>query len=593
MRRTFIVVAALLFALAWPQAHAVAEVPIPEVDLPILDEANFEFNTTGSDNTDYFVSLGKVSAGWLANHYAVLDARITYDLSRVTNPSCPPNITLRTSDANKTAGDYVRRSSASNVAVQRVAIAKPQETYYLLQVRRDGTGFATSGACVTLGNLAVPYRLSVTLKAEGAQGTGFGMRATHLPVRGDGEPSISIDRRNNNVYISAPVGGPAVAGGMPGGIDFWRSLNGGTSFEYSQPVFSANATGGFDSHVAVDRSGTVYLLDLAATTIFVGRSSDSGATWSGVVPAGNDADREWIGVYGPTATGVKKTFVTYHDINVDNYPYSCVSPDGGATWQTACQLMFTDPEALADGADNTTIGPMVFDSGGTAYDVISTPKAGDPGLTYRSIWLARSADGIVWTNRLIYRAPVGYDTGSLFPTIAADSADNLYAVWSERLAPSGASAVKLSYSTDHGDHWSPPQKISTTGSALLPWVAAGAPGQVDVTFVGSGAATSNDPTANWYQYVAQNRGVLTGSAWTVRLASEHPVRYGTICLSGIGCSTAGDDGRILLDFTSIDVDSAGNAHLAFANSGPEGYPSDRSMTYTDYARQTSGTRVFP
>jgi len=208
------------------------------------------------------------------------------------------------------------------------------------------------------------------------------------------------------------------------------------------------------------------------------------------------------------------------------------------------------------------------------------------------VWLARSPDGIVFTNKLIYRAPVGYDTGSLFPTIAVDSADNLYAVWSERRAPSGASTVKLAYSTDHGDHWSAPQTISTPGqSALLPWVTAYAPGMVDVTWTGSTTGSSNDPTANWFQYAAQNRAVVSGGGWSTTRVSSHSIRYGTICLSGIGCSTAGDDGRILLDFTSIDADWLGNAHITYANSGPEGYASDPSMTYTDYAKQTTGARI--
>src|SRR5438270_7684120 len=96
---------------------------------------------------------------------------------------------------------------------------------------------------------------------------------------------------------------------------------------------------------------------------------------------------------------------------------------------------------------------------------------------------------------------------------------------------------------------------------------------VDRSTIGS----SNDPTANWFQYAAQNRAVLGGGSWSTARVSSHPVRYGTICLSGIGCSTAGDDGRILLDFTSIDADSFGNAHITYANSGPEGYASDPSM----------------
>jgi hypothetical protein len=114
-----------------------------------------------------------------------------------------------------------------------------------------------------------------------------------------------------------------------------------------------------------------------------------------------------------------------------------------------------------------------------------------------------------------------------------------------------------------------------------------------VTWVGSTAGSSNDPTANWYQFMAQSVATTAGGGWSVARVSPHPVRYGTICLSGIGCSTAGDDGRILLDFTSIDADSLGNAGIVYANSGPEGYPSDPGMTYTDYAKQTSGRRILP
>src|SRR6266516_3176794 len=246
MRRTLSVVAAFLVTLAWPQARALADVPIPEIDTPLSDAA-LEITTTGTGNNDYFIDLTGVSAKFFANHYAVLDARISYDITQVVNPSCPPNITLRTSDNTKAGLAYVRRSSANNVSVQRVAIAQPDGRQYLLQVRRDGTGVATAGPCVTLTNLAVPYTLKIKLAQETASPTGWGFATQHMPTRGDGEPSVAVDKRNNNVYISAPVGGPAVLGsllngstGLPGGIDFWRSLNSGGSFEYSNPVFSAN-----------------------------------------------------------------------------------------------------------------------------------------------------------------------------------------------------------------------------------------------------------------------------------------------------------------------------------------------------------------
>jgi hypothetical protein len=113
---------------------------------------------------------------------------------------------------------------------------------------------------------------------------------------------------------------------------------------------------------------------------------------------------------------------------------------------------------------------------------------------------------------------------------------------------------------------------------------------VDVTWVGTTTPSYNDPTANWYQYMAQSTDVLRGGAFTTVAVSPQPIRYGTVCLSGLLCSTEGDDGRILLDFTSIDIDSHCNAHVTYANSGPE-VPADPPSTLTDYARQRSGTNL--
>ena len=192
----------------------------------------------------------------------------------------------------------------------------------------------------------------------------------------------------------------------------------------------------------------------------------------------------------------------------------------------------------------------------------SSPTGGAPA-PLGTIYLARSADGIKFTDRKVYTAPAGYDTAGIFPIIAIDASDNLYAVWSERRTPYFNSTVKLSVSTDHGDTWSAPQSLSAPGSALLPWVTAGKTGQVDVVWVGTTATSSNDPTADWYVYMAQSQNALGGKFSVSRMTAQ-PIRYGSICLSGLGCSTAGDDGRILLDFISIDYDSHYNAAVTFA-----------------------------
>ena len=557
-------------------------------------DTTLDYQVQGSGNVDYFVDLSKVSAKFFANHYAVLDARISYDIGAVVNPQCPPNITLRTSDTTKAAGDYIRRSAAPSVGIQRVAIGQPQERSYLLQVRRDGTGVSTSGPCVTLSNLSVPYTLHVKLFQSNPASTGFDATQVHMPSRGDGEPTIAVDRTHGDlVYVSAPVGIPAVLGGQNAGVDFWRSLDGGASWSWSQPAFLDQAGGG-DSDVVVGSDGSVWLADLGLVDVYVGRSTDHGATWSASTPGALDSDRQWIATWSPTpGAAPTKVFLYYHDVNADNLPYECISLDGGAVFQPVCNPMVTDPGVLANATGNTIVGPQSFDSTGTVYAAFTSPTAGDPAATFRNIYLARSSDGITFTNRTIATAPAGVDMAGLFPVLAIDRADNLFVVWAERSSPFGPGVIKLAYSTDHGDHWSAPAIVSPTGgSAVLPWAVAGNAGQVDVTWVGSTSASTNDPTADWYQYMAQSTNVLGGGGFKVARVTSQPIRYGTICLAGLNCSVGGDDGRILLDFTSVDVDSAGNARIAFANSGPEGTYGDPSMPYTDVATQTANGGIF-
>lgn len=592
MRRPILVLA-LLAILLVPQGlgRTASAESILESTLELLD-TKMDFTVTGTGNADYFVDLSAVNPSFFANHYTVLDSRISYDLSQVVNKSCPPNLTLIRSDQVHTNGPRIRRSSEDNVSVQRVATAQPYDRYFKLQVRRDSTGVSTSGPCLTLSNLSVPYTLRVTLYASNPAGTGnYTFTQQHLPVRGDGEPSIAVDRLHGDLtYISAPTGGPAALGGNAGGVDFWRSLDGGTTFNWSQPVFG-NANGGFDSHVAVAANGDVYLADLAAVAIDLGVSHDRGATFSALPPAGVDSDRQWLATYTPAgAAAPTKVFVSYHDINVDNLPYECIVTP--LVSQLACNPMVTDPVVVAKATGNTVIGNQVFDSRGTVYGVFGSPSlpTGGAPSALGDIYLARSADGIVFTNKHIYTAPTGYDTAGLFPIIAADASDNLYVVWSERRSPYFNAAVRLSVSTDHGDTWSAPGTLSAPGSALLPWVTAGKAGEIDVVWVGSTATSSNDPTADWYVYMAQSQTALNGKFSVSRVTSQ-PVRYGSICLSGLGCSTAGDDGRILLDFISVDYDSHYNAALTFANSGPEGPSDNPREVYTDFAKQRSGSTI--
>lgn len=594
MRPRFGVLAAIALAVTFLVSSGPARADSIVQQLLEFTDTSLDYQVQGSGNVDYLVDLSKVSAKFFTSHYAVLDARITYDINAVINPQCPPNITLRTSDATGAANAYVRRSAAPSVGIQRVAIGAPQERYYVLQVRRDGTGVSTSGPCVTLSNLSVPYTLHVRLFQSNPASTGFGATQVHMPTRGDGEPTIAVDRAHGDiVYVSAPDGVPAVLGGQNGGVDFWRSLDAGASWSWSQPSF-LDQSGGGDSDVIVASDGSVWLADLALSNVYVGKSTDHGATWTASTPGALDSDRQWLATWSPLpGAAPTKVFLYYHDVNADNLPYECISLDGGVVFQPVCNPMVTDPTVLANATGNTIVGPQSFDSNGTVYAAFVTPTAGDASGTFRNIYLARSSDGVTFTDRTIATAPASVDMAGLFPVLTIDRADNMYVVWSERTAPYGPSAIKLAYSTDHGDHWSAPITVSAVGgSTVLPWAVAGNAGQVDVVWVGTTSASVNDPSADWYEYMAQSTNILGGSGLKTARVTSQPIRYGTICLAGLNCSVGGDDGRILLDFTSVDVDSAGNARIAFANSGPEGTYGDPSMPFTDVASQTASGGIL-
>jgi hypothetical protein len=555
-----------------------------------LAESRLEGTQDSTGNTDFFIDLSKVSASWFAGHYAVFDARITYDMAAVLDPACPPMITLYTSDAGKsTTGLRVRRSASPNIAVQRVAIGQPQFRYYLLSVRRNAAGVSTAGPCPTIAS--VPFRLTWKLYASAPKSIGA-FTEQRMPVRGDGEPSVAVDRLHGDaVYISAPVGGPATLGGNVGGVDFWRSTDAGKTFSWSQPYFG-NDGGGFDSHVVVARNGTVYLADLGASTVYLGKSTDSGATWASLPTAAADSDRQWFAAYTPPgAMAPTKMVVSYHTINVDNLPYECIVTE--LVSQLVCNPMATDPFVLEKSFGNTVIGNQLFDSTGTVYSLFGSPEPGDTGSSVRNIFLAYSSDGTVFTNTTVYAAPAGHELYGLFPVIAIDGNDNLYAVWSERLGAAGAGAIRFTRSTDHGLTWSTPVDVSAAGhSGFLPWIVAGGAGKVDIAWIDSTTASPNDPTADWYVYVAQSTNALgRNPGFTRSRVTPQAVRYGNVCLVGLNCTTGGDDGRILLDFISIDHDSAGRAAISFGNSGPEGPSDNPREIYTDYAHQTGGAVI--
>jgi hypothetical protein len=265
--------------------------------------------------------------------------------------------------------------------------------------------------------------------------------------------------------------------------------------------------------------------------------------------------------------------------------------------------MITNPAVAADAQGNTVNGNQVFDSTGTIYSIFGTSTAAENVATGGSgpihkLYIAKSSDGITFTDFPVAIAPSGQTLANIFPVIAVDGSDNLYAVWSQMVASGGPAAIRFSRSTDRGVTWSTPVQVSSTTlkSSVLPWIAAGSAGKIDIVWVGStNAASPQDVTGNWNVYMAQSLNATAATPTFVQTqVSTQPIRLGWVCTQGILCTEAADDGRILLDFISVAVDGNGMANIAYGNAGPdtEGFNVvSGAFPFTDYAKQTAGSSI--
>jgi hypothetical protein len=267
------------------------------------------------------------------------------------------------------------------------------------------------------------------------------------------------------------------------GIAFARSTDGGRTFgePLSVPGSVGSNLNSWDPAVAVGPDGTVYAVFMLTRASqwypVVAASFDHGATFPQVtrlIPPDprNWGDRPFIAV-GPD----NSVYVTWdYGPDRDTVTYLC-DPNGScgfATGQlnvvmerstdhglTFGPMTYVSPGFPASGGDS---GPMVIEPSGR-IDVLyqgyhitdTTTYAMEPGYEY---FTASSDGGQTWS------APVrlGPDNGTMSlaewwidGAIAMDAGGNLYAVWDTQGADDDVGW--LSYSTDHGAHWSDPVQV--------------------------------------------------------------------------------------------------------------------------------------
>ena len=414
----------------------------------------------------------------------------------------------------------------------------------------------------------------------------------------DTESEIKTDIFGN-VYVTA-------IHGYPGGVDLWKSTDKGATFSYlgipdgTQDKCVTGVTpciagaGGGDDSIDVSSGGYLYISSLLPSTVTMSVSYDGGIggaepgqRWE-VNPASSTIpvnDRQWVAAYGP-----QTVYMTFDQAPVNTTIWFTKSTDAGKSWSAPSMLI-----PLTTLSRENNLGVDQFN--GNIYTTY-TPT----GKPYELHLLKSTDGGTTWTNTIIYSAPATACLENAFPILAVDRGGNIHVVFTQSTGCSARTNahVYLISSGDAGSTWTSPLQIdsgSGNNSTVMPYIAAGSPGVVDVTWYGSTMSSpDNTPSAPnksdwWNVYFAQVTNALQANPTIAQSVVATAVHNLPICSRGGNCT---GNTRDLTEYYSMTIDPDGNANIAYTDE--VNYcaqnPAPNCFAHTYYSKQTFGSSAF-
>lgn len=311
-----------------------------------------------------------------------------------------------------------------------------------------------------------------------------------------------------------------------------------------------------DPYMYVDTTQRVFSIDLTAACLYISYSDDDAESWTQVP----------LGCQNPPAD--HQTFVASkpRGVTTKGYPNQLTicsnavaatlcqrSLDGGDTWEYTGNAYVAQVSAHPLFCNGVITSHLAADPDGRLF----LPRVS----TTRACVSVSEDGGKTWTVRTV-GAPVAGISGDHESRIASDSEGNLYYLFvgSDR-------RPYLTVSTDHALTWSSPKMIAPAGvtRANLPAIAAGAPGKIVMSYMGStidygyNAASPNLAKATWNAYVTTSVDALSADplfATTTANALTDPVKRQA-------CGPGRCD--LVFDFLDVKIGPDGRAYAAFGD----------------------------
>jgi hypothetical protein len=415
--------------------------------------------------------------------------------------------------------------------------------------------------------------------------------------------------------------------GLGAGTLAWTSSDNGVHFSSTPSPNDASVgsdstgqeaglePGGGDTDAAVASAKNAlgnynaYVISLSLAQVGVSTSADNGVSWSQSPVTGLPIDdRPWVAATGPSKVCI--SYLTAPGILLPNVGYHVqCSNDAGKTFPQLADAYDTSPVGLAASQGGSRTGNLVFDPSNPSYMYTvfayeNVEDAANVNAFLHNVGIAVSTDGgVTWHDYPVHVNPditAKYD--NQFVNVAVDSGGNVYVAYSDN------HAVYYQYSTNHGQTFSAPIQASQgTDTAVMPWIAAGDSGKIDIAYYQATGYSGNPETAPgsvaWKVVMAQSVAAASASPSLSYLTVNPVVHHGGVCEGGALCT----GNRDLYDDFGIEASPVtGFATIIYSDdqfqSDANHYPnpvygctaadSDTSTCgHTNIATQTAGTPI--